>query len=98
MSKAIEVYKALGNETRLSIAKELARRDEEVAGSQILTGCSKALGLAQPTLSQHFARLVSSGVLIERKQGKEKYYQLNKELLASAGINIDVWRAENDEK
>jgi len=98
MEKDAEIYKVLGNETRLSIAKELARRSSEVAGSQILTGCSNALGLAQPTLSQHFARLVSSGVLIERKQGKEKYYQLDTELLATAGISIDVWRAEDGKK
>lgn len=92
MHNLAKIYKALGNETRLSIAIELARRDGEVAGSQILSGCSEALNLAQPTLSQHFARLVASGVLIERKRGKEKYYTLDRRTLERAGINIQSWR------
>lgn len=92
MNDIAEVYRTLGNETRLSIAQELARRDCEIAGTQILSGCSKALGLAQPTLSQHFAKLVASGVLHERKQGTEKFYTLNTELLEAAGINIATWR------
>lgn len=90
MNNAVEIYKALGNETRLSIVKELARRGSEVAGTHILSGCSKALGLAQPTLSQHFARLVACGILTERRQGKEKYYTLNVNALESAGINLKL--------
>lgn len=38
MNNAAEIYKALGNETRLSIVQELARRGVEVAGTQILSG------------------------------------------------------------
>ena len=92
MNTAAEIYKALGNETRLSIAMELARRNHEVQGAKILSGCSLALGLAQPTLSQHFAKLVASGLLHERKQGTEKYYSLNTEALESAGIDVQRWR------
>lgn len=97
MNQTAEVYKTLGNETRLAIAKELARRNTEVAGMQILSGCSVALGLAQPTLSQHFAKLVASGILHERKQGTEKFYTLNAQLLEDAGINIAMWRINDDE-
>lgn len=92
MNDIVEIYKTLGNETRLSIVQELARRNEEVQGTDILRGCSKALGLAQPTLSQHFAKLVACGLLIERKQGTEKYYTLNTTALEKAGINISTWR------
>lgn len=98
MNQTTELFKALGNETRLSIVQELARRDGEVPGTKILSGCSKALGLAQPTLSQHFAKLVASGALIERKQGTEKFYTLHIAALESAGIDVSKWRNSNDEK
>lgn len=91
MNQAVELFKALGNETRLSIVQELARRGGEVAGPQILSSCSVALGLAQPTLSQHFAKLVACGLLIERKQGTEKFYTLNSNALAELGINVVNW-------
>ena len=86
-----QIYKALGNKTRLSIVQELSRRGAEVRGTQILTSCSKALDLAQPTLSQHFAKLVNCGLLIERKQGTEKYYRLNNEALKLAAIDCRKW-------
>jgi len=91
MKKSAHIFKALGNETRLSIVRELARRGEEVKGTQILSGCSEALGLAQPTLSLHFSKLVACEVLIERKQGTEKFYRLNSDALKAAGINIKEW-------
>lgn len=73
--------------------QELARRGVEVAGTQILSGCSGALGLAQPTLSQHFARLVASEVLTVRKKGTEKFYALNINALERAGIDSAKWKA-----
>lgn len=98
MNQTTAIFKALGNETRLSIVQELARRNEEVAGTQILSGCSNALGLAQPTLSQHFTKLVACGVLSERKHGTEKFYTLNESALRTAGINVDTWRGKYDEQ
>lgn len=98
MNTTVEIYKALGNDVRLSIVQELARRNEEVQGTQILIGCSKALGLAQPTLSQHFAKLVASEILLERKQGTEKFYTLNRGAIESAGINTDTWSTPDDQE
>ncbi len=92
MNTAVDIYKALGNEVRLSIVQELARRDKEVLSTQILSGCATALSLAQPTISQHFAKLVACGVLKERKQGTEKYYAINQHVLSEAGIDTRKWR------
>lgn len=89
MTTAAKVYKSLGNDTRLSVVREIARRGCEVSSQQILTSCSAALDLAQPTLSQHFAKLVASGLLHERKDGVEKRYRLNVDLLERVGIDID---------
>lgn len=92
MDNAPEIYRALGNETRLSIVRELARQNREVPSAKIVTSCSVALGLAQPTLSQHFARLVACGVLTQRKQGIEKFYKLNDAAIEAAGIDLKRWR------
>lgn len=81
------VLKSLADETRLSIVRTLARDGHEVQARNILSDCASALALSQPTMSHHFAKLVASGVLHERKHGVEKYYQLNTELLSSIGID-----------
>lgn len=86
-SNTVTILKSLADETRLSIVRKLAELDREVIGSEIVTDCSTALKLSQPTMSHHFSKLVASGVLRERKHGVEKLYQLDKERLASIGIN-----------
>lgn len=83
------VFKSLADETRLSIVRKLARDDCEVTSQDIISDCAFALKLSQPTMSHHFQKLVASGVIDERKEGVEKYYQLNRPLLISAGIDAD---------
>jgi DNA-binding transcriptional ArsR family regulator len=65
----------------------LISKNNEIAGNEIIGGCSEVLKLSQPTLSHHFHRLVQSGVLLERKSGTEKFYRINYELLRSIGID-----------
>lgn len=83
------IFKSIGDETRLEIIRKLAREDKEVNGRDIVSDCAIALKLSQPTMSYHFQTLVSAGVLLERKVGVEKYYQLNQPLLGQVGINTD---------
>ncbi len=84
----VSILKSLADDTRMSIVRRLARDECEVAGSEIVQTCAEFLKLAQPTMSHHFARLVQSGVLRERKVGTEKIYQLDKDLLSSVGIDV----------
>lgn len=86
---AVKVYKSLADETRLAIVRKLAEVAREVDSSEIVIDCSLALKLSQPTMSHHFAKLVTSGVLSERKSGTKKYYTLNRELLAASGVNAE---------
>ena len=67
--------------------RKLARDNCEVVGSDIVNTCAQFLKLSQPTMSHHFHKLVASGVVLERKVGVEKYYQLNHELLERIGID-----------
>lgn len=83
----IEILKALADETRLSIIQKLIREGGSVASCDI-TACTSVHTLSQPAMSHHFSKLVDAGVVIETKQGTQKLYELNCDLLASAGINI----------
>ena len=81
------VLKSLADETRLSIVRNIARRNSTVTSSDIIDGCGVVLHLSQPTMSHHFAKLVAAQVLLEEKRGVEKYYRLNTPLLEQCGIN-----------
>ena len=83
------ILKSLADETRLSVVRKLARDNCEVNGSDIVSDCALALKLSQPTMSHHFQKLAAAGVVTERKSGVEKFYQLNRSLLDSIGINAD---------
>ncbi len=79
----LELLKALADPTRLDIVRTLAREQCATSRSEVST-CSD---LSQPAMSHHFAKLVDAGVLLERKEGKEKFCELNIELLQAVGID-----------
>lgn len=81
------ILKSLADDMRLSIVRKLAEDHCEESGSTIVSDCARFLELSQPTMSHHFNKLVRTGVLIERKAGKEKFYRLNTDLLKQIGID-----------
>lgn len=81
--KTINVLKALADPTRLKLVRQLAN-NPALSGS--CGSLSKDACLSQPAMSHHFAKLVSAGVVTEQKEGKEKSYHLNRQLLANCGI------------
>lgn len=83
------VFKSLSDETRLSIVRKLAHEGREVNSQEIVSDCAIALTLSQPTMSHHFSTLVAAGVLNERKEGVEKFYLLNTELLWNVGVDVE---------
>jgi len=66
----LDFVKSLGSETRMNILL-LFLDGQERTVSQI----TEAIGLGQPTTSEHLAILKRSGVLIAEKRGKEVYYR-----------------------
>lgn len=86
-SQTAVVFKSLADETRLSIVRKLARDACEVKSGEIINSCAEFHKLSQPAMSHHFNKLVAAGVLIERKKGVEKHYQLNMPLLNDTGID-----------
>jgi len=63
-------FKALGDETRLSIVNLLQIR--ELCVCEIMA----ALGLTQPTTSHHLMILKNAGLVEDRKEGKWVFYRL----------------------
>jgi biotin operon repressor len=73
----LDFFKALGNETRLRIVGLLANRDHSVRE------LAQALGLKEPTVSQHLAMLKHAGLVEMRQQGNHHFYSFNGNSLAA---------------
>jgi len=80
----VNIFKALADPTRLDIVRRLAKKPEDCASCSEVSSVSS---LSQPAMSHHFKKLVDAGVILERKKGTEKIYELNSDLLVSAGID-----------
>lgn len=79
----ITIFKALADPTRLDIVRKLASQKNCASCQEV----SHISSLSQPALSHHFTKLVEAGVVLEQKRGKQKFYELNTELLEAKGIN-----------
>ena len=83
----VEILKALADDTRLSIIRNLVAQPQSVPSCDIVGSCASFHKLSQPAMSHHFKKLVDAGVLVEEKDGTSKKYRLNIELLESIGVN-----------
>jgi len=81
---AEEIFKALGNDTRLSIVKLLLKK-----GGLSCQQIQKHFPLSQPTMSHHFTWLVDTGVIKVKKEGASHLYSLNQERLEKNGIYLN---------
>ena len=70
MSEAVQLFKALADETRLRILNLVAHR--ELCVCQIV----EALGLGQSKVSRHLAHLRNAGLVNDRREGLWMYYSL----------------------
>ncbi len=73
MMKQAEVFKALGDGTRLEIVQMLAKT-EEMCACRIL----ERFSISQPTLSHHMKVLMQCGLVEGRKEGKWMHYSLHR--------------------
>ena len=70
--QAIDLFKALSDETRLKIVM-LIKLEGELCVCELMT----ALCESQPKISRHLAQLKRIGILLDRKQKQWVYYRLN---------------------
>jgi DNA-binding transcriptional ArsR family regulator len=70
MENSVQLFKALGDEVRLNIV--LFLKDKEKCACEI----PKAVGRAQPTVSQHLKILRQAGILKVRRDGTKMLYRV----------------------
>ncbi|QQE77755.1 helix-turn-helix transcriptional regulator [Alicyclobacillus sp. SO9] len=77
------MYKAIGDPTRLKIISLLNTRDCYV--SEIVA----LFDISQPAISRHLARLKQVGLVRERRHGMWVSYSLNHNLIQELGISFN---------
>jgi DNA-binding transcriptional ArsR family regulator len=84
-SAAAEVFKALGDPVRWSIIAQIAAVDELPCAD-----LEQTLPVSKPTISYHTKILQQAGLLSVRKEGRNYFYALRREVLRE--IQEELWR------
>lgn len=79
-----DVFKALGDPIRWEIIRLMAETDELPAST-----LESSLPVSRPTISYHAKILVQAGLISVRKEGRNYYYTLRREVLER--LMDDVW-------
>lgn len=75
ITTAVEYLKLLANETRLKLLGVLASRERSVGE------LAEIVGLKEPTISHHLAKLQAAGLVGMRADGNTHFYRLSSETL-----------------
>ncbi|MDO8585524.1 MAG: metalloregulator ArsR/SmtB family transcription factor [Armatimonadota bacterium] len=81
MSNLEDVFKALGDPTRLRILTMLAEN-----GELCVCRIVDALQMGQPAVSHHMAALRHAGLVLHRKDGQWIHYSLNRDALRNGPL------------
>jgi DNA-binding transcriptional ArsR family regulator len=84
-SLAAEVFKALGDPVRWSIITQIGAVDELPCAE-----LEQTLPVSKPTISYHTKILQQAGLLTVRKQGRNYFYALRRDVLAD--VQEALWR------
>ena len=88
MKRTAQIFKALGDETRLRIMALL------ISGQELcVCDIMAALDLPQSTVSRHLSYLRNTGLVDDRRQGVWMYYKINRERLRHAATIFDLLAA-----
>lgn len=71
--KYTKYFKAFGDSSRFKIIQLLSAKEMSV------NDIAAAVGLSQPTVSRHLAVLREADIVIDRRDGQQVYYSLNKD-------------------
>jgi ArsR family transcriptional regulator, arsenate/arsenite/antimonite-responsive transcriptional repressor len=77
MKNTADIFKALGDATRLEIVRRLFGK------SLCVCDIMDAFHLTQPAISHHLKLLKQAGLITDSKEGKWVFYSLNPEAFAS---------------
>jgi DNA-binding transcriptional ArsR family regulator len=70
LGPAVALFRSLGDATRLALLHELAR------GERRVVDLTRAVGLAQSTVSAHLACLKDCGLVVSRPVGRQSVFSL----------------------
>lgn len=70
LNAAVALFRSLGDATRLATIHELS------LGERRVVDLTRALGLAQSTMSRHLACLADCGLVTSRAVGRQSFFQL----------------------
>ena len=76
LSRAVELFQALSDETRLAIVQRLR------SGQKCVCDLTDLLDAAQSRLSFHLKVLKDAGLVSDRKEGRWVHYSLNRDAFA----------------
>ena len=79
-----EVFKALGDPIRWSIVQQMAATDELACSTLEVT-----LPISKPSISYHTKILTQAGLISVRKQGRNFFYTLRRDVLRA--LVDDLW-------
>lgn len=93
LGPAVALFRSLGDPTRLTLLHELAR------GERRVVDLTRAVGLAQSTVSAHLSCLKDCGLVVSRAVGRQSVYSLarpelldllaaGEQLLAATGSQV----------
>lgn len=89
---AVELFKSLADDTRLSSILLIAK-EQELCVCELVA----ALEVSQPKISRHLAQLRKSGLLTDTKRAQWVYYQINPQLPRWIKQIIDTTVESNQE-
>jgi len=91
MQNLVDIFKALGEDTRIKIISMLCNR--EMCVDELI----KKLNLSQSAVSHHVKVLKQADLLNIQRKGKWTYYSINKTGLASLERSLQQWFLEMTE-
>jgi ArsR family transcriptional regulator len=80
-----EIFKALGDATRLKIMKLIAAKGNMLCVGKI----AHCLNISQPAVSQHLKVLKNAGLVEPDRQGFHVHYRIVSDSLKSYGLSIE---------
>ncbi|MDC0558873.1 metalloregulator ArsR/SmtB family transcription factor [Candidatus Izimaplasma bacterium] len=86
MEKYIQIFKALGDETRLKIIQLL------FTGDHCVGGLAKQLGISNSAVSQQLSILKEANLVSSKKVGYYSHYSVQKEELSLVINEIKKWK------
>jgi len=86
MHEAVEIFRALADPTRLAVFESVAA--QEMSVSEL----TRRMAVSQPAISQHLAALRQSGLVLQRKDGRQIFYRAD-----AAGIKpLTSWLSRHE--